>query len=120
MAAQRRAFQVAGKIREIIASELMTTADPRFTLVTVTSVMTSGDMRHAKIYWTVTGGRDRIEEVSEAFRSAAGMFRRVLASRLGIRFVPEIRFYYDDTCDTSDEVARLLARVNEKTPEDGQ
>lgn len=111
MAGKRRVFQVAEKIREIIASELMRTADPRFSLVTVTSVMTSPDMRHARIYWIVSGGKDRVSEVSEAFEVASGMFRRALGAGLGIRFVPQIKFFYDDTFDTTEEVERLLARV---------
>ena len=111
MAERRRVFQVAEKIREIIASELMRTADPRFSMVTVTSVMASPDMRQAKVYWIVTGGKDRIAEVTEAFTGAAGMFRRALGAGLGIRFVPQLKFFYDDTIDTSDEVARLLAKV---------
>ena len=115
MAGRRRTFQIAEKIREIVASELMRTADPRFSMVTVTSVMTSSDMRYAKVYWIVTGGRERVEEVTAAFVSAQGMFRRAVGSGLGIRFVPEIKFFYDDTYDTTAEVERLLARV--RTPE---
>ena len=115
MAGRRRIFQVAEKIREIVATELMRTADPRFSLVTVTSVMTSSDMRHAKVYWIVSGGKERIAEVAEAFDSAAGLFRRAIGAALGIRFVPEIKFFYDDTFDTSEEVERLLARVRNRS-----
>lgn len=113
MVQKRRTFQVAEKIREILAQELNQVADPRFKLVTITSVKVSSDLRHARIYWVVTGGAQRVQEVTEAFKSAGGMFKRVLASELKIRFVPELVFFYDDTLDTCEEVERLMARINE-------
>ncbi|MBX7137884.1 MAG: 30S ribosome-binding factor RbfA [Oligoflexia bacterium] len=112
MATRRRGFQIGEKIRMAVASQLARTADPRFSLVTITSVVVSPDLRHAKIYWLVTGDEERRAEVKEAFESAAGMFRRAIGAELGLRFVPEIRFYYDDTLDTAEEVERLFARIN--------
>ena len=118
MSGKRRVYQVAERIKEVVASTLMRTADPRFSLVTITSAMVSPDLRTAKVYWVVSlvSGADRDErlnDVDEAFENAQGLFRRVLAKELGIRFVPELRFYYDDTFDTVDEVARLMNRVAE-------
>lgn len=86
-------------------------ADPRFFLVTITSVVVSPDLRNAKIYWMVTGGRDRAPEVEEAFESAHGHFRRLVGKELGVRFVPELKFFYDDTLDTAEEVERLFKRI---------
>lgn len=108
MAHQRRLFRVAERIREIVSSQLMRSGDPRFALVTITSVITSRDLRHAKIYWIVSGGPERKAQVEEAFSHASGLFKRVLAEELGARFVPEVRFYYDDTLDTQEEVNRLF------------
>lgn len=112
MANKRRTFRVSEKIRTLLASELLRMADPRFSLVTITSVVTSSDLRYAKIYWMASGGKERIDEVNEAFKSAEGVFRRLLGKELGIRFVPEMRFFYDDTLDTFSQVDELLARIN--------
>lgn len=116
MAGSRRVYQVGERIRELIANHLLHTADPRFTLVTITSVMVSPDLRSAKVYWVVSSlsGQDRAErisEVSEAFHSAEGLFRKMLGKPLGIRFVPELKFFYDDTLDTAENVERLIARI---------
>ena len=119
MPQKRRTFRVAEKIRNLVANELNRMADPRFELVTVTTAMVSPDLRHAKVYWMVSGGPDRIPEVEEAFASAEGFFRRLLAKELGIRFVPELRFYYDDTLDTCNEVDRLLSRVAQPQEDPG-
>lgn len=112
MANQRRAYRLADKVRTVVANELIRAADPRFNLVTITSVVVSPDLRHAKIYWVVTGGEARIAEAREAFDRAGGSFRRMIGKELGVRFVPEVHFYYDDTLDTVEEVERLLSRAN--------
>lgn len=103
---------MAEKIRNLVALELNKVADPRFSLVTISSVMVSPDLRYAKVYWMVSGGKERIAEVEEAFQSAQGLFKRLLAKELGVRFVPELRFFYDDTLDTCEEVERLIARIH--------
>lgn len=117
MAGNRRIYQVAERIKELVAEHLLYTADPRFNLVTITSVMVSPDLRNAKVYWVVsflsdTDREERINEVHEAFEAAQGHFRRMLAKQLGVRFVPDLRFYYDDTLDTAEHVERLMKRIN--------
>ncbi|MCO6429875.1 MAG: 30S ribosome-binding factor RbfA [Deltaproteobacteria bacterium] len=111
MSERRRTFRVAERIREVVAWELQRAADPRFELVTVTSVMVSPDLRQAKVYWTVSGGEGRRAEAQEALDSAGSLFRRALGKDLGARFVPEIKFFYDDTLDVSENVARLMEKV---------
>jgi ribosome-binding factor A len=116
MAGNRRVYQIGERIKELVAEHLLYTADPRFNLVTITSVMVSPDLRNAKVYWVVsflsdTDREERIAEVNDAFDSALGHFRRVVAKQLGVRFVPDLRFYYDDTLDTAEHVERLMARI---------
>lgn len=116
MAGSRRVYQVGERIRELVANHLLHTADPRFNLVTITSVMVSPDLRTAKVYWVVSflseqDRQERIQEVTEAFISAEGLFRRMLGKPLGIRFVPELKFFYDDTLDTAEDVERLMGRI---------
>jgi ribosome-binding factor A len=118
MAQQRRVFRVAEKIRNTLASELLHLADKRFFLVTITSVVVSPDLRQAKVYWTVTDPDARKAEVEEAFASAEGLLRRSLGKELDVRFMPELRFYYDDTLDTQAHVDELFERIKEQHGDD--
>ncbi len=118
MATQRRTFRVGERIRERISTELQQLSDPRLGIVTITSVVTSPDLRHAKVYWMVGGGKERIDEVEEALESARPVFRRALASSLGVRFVPELRFYYDDTLDTQEKIQKLMERARAMSPQE--
>jgi ribosome-binding factor A len=36
------------------------------------------------------------------------------SKQLGIRFTPELRFYYDDTLDTVEHVEQLMAKIRPK------
>lgn len=114
MAARKRLFMVADKIRAIIATELHHVADPRLDLVTITSVVPSPDLRHAKIYWVVSGDAGRRAEVETAFEASKGFFKRALAKDLGLKFVPDLHFYYDDTLDTVRQVEDLFNKVKQK------
>ncbi|NDC39231.1 MAG: hypothetical protein EBZ48_14500, partial [Proteobacteria bacterium] len=37
--------------------------------------------------------------------------RRAVGAELGTRFVPELKFFYDDTMDTMEQVERLFQRI---------
>lgn len=110
MATQRRAHKVSAKVQELIANEVLRAGDPRFFLVTITSVVMSSDLRQAKVYWVVSGDEERRREVGEAFQEAGGSFRHALSKGLGMRFAPVLKFFYDDTLDVLDEVNRLLEK----------
>jgi len=116
MARNRRVYQIAERIKELIAEHLIQTADPRFHLVTITSVMVSPDLGSAKVYWVVSftsdmNRQERIDEVAEAFEAAQGHLRHAIGKQLGIRFTPQLRFFYDDTLDTVEQVERLMDRI---------
>ncbi len=118
MATKRRTFRLAEQIREMIAWQLQKAADPRFHMVTITNTVLSPDMRNAKVYWVVTGGANDVSDVQEAFDNAEGLFKRALSKELKLRFIPAIKFYYDDTFDVTDKVSRLLLNIRTEGTEE--
>ena len=111
MPTKKRRHKVAEQVRSVMAMHVLELGDPRFSLVTIVSVAVTNDLRLAKIYWTASGGKDRIDEVTSAFEGASSSLRRRLAEELALRFVPQLKFYYDDTLDVLEEADRLLARA---------
>ncbi len=111
MANKRRIHKMAERVRSAVAMQVLRLSDPRFHLVTITAAHVTSDLRLAKIYWTVTGGENRAEEVEEAFESAKGLIRRELAPELGVKFVPDLKFFYDDTLDIVEKTRDLLSQV---------
>ena len=112
MADQRRVYKVAEQLRSIVAMELHQLPDPRFNLVTITSVMLSPDLRHAKIYWTSVDPDFKREDVETAFLEGASEIRRVVAKKLTVRSAPELRFYFDETIEAVNRVEKLLNEVS--------
>lgn len=115
MAGQRRIFQMAERIRQVVAMEILQLSDPRLALVTVTSVSVTKDLREAKIYWVVSGDEERKREVKEGLKSAENYLKRTLGKELGVRFMPSLKFFYDDTSDVMEQVGRLFDKVSQQS-----
>lgn len=116
-----RADRVGGLIREVVADILRKNIkDPRLHLTTVTGVKMSSDLKLAKIYFSVSGGKDRIASVQKGFESAGGFIKRTLAGELNLRYMPELRFYYDESFDYGDHINKLLKKINTEDGKDHQ
>ncbi len=111
MSDKRRVNKVAEKIRAILSQYLIRNGDSRLSLITLTSVIVSPDLRIAKVYWTASGAKDRMDEIEEALEDSSGAFRKAVGEDLGTRFVPHLKFFYDDTLDTVEQVERLFAKI---------
>lgn len=90
--------------------------------ITVTSVRMSPDLRIAKVYLSVFGGKATPEKVLARIEDQAKHIRHDVASSVQLRYAPELRFYLDDTLDHIDKIGNLLKKVREEYPphnEDG-
>jgi len=104
---QRVARQILQEISVIVEQEL---ADPRVELVTFTAVMVSPDLRNARVFYSYMGGDTERQRCAEALEHASGMLRRELGRRLPLRFIPALRFEYDDSSVRAERIAALLRK----------
>jgi ribosome-binding factor A len=81
--------------------------------VTVTNVKVSPDLRLASIYISVLE-RDKRELVLEKIKSNSKIIRTELASKIRIKFVPELRFFIDDTMDYVEKIDGLIKKIHEE------
>ena len=102
---RRIADQVHRELSEIIRLELK---DPRVGMITLTDVEVSPDGEHAKVYFSLLGGEDRIEEATNALRHASGFLRHELAQRMRLRAVPDLRFQYDTSVARGIQLSQLI------------
>lgn len=105
------------KVAELIKEELSMillreTNDPALGFVTITSVKVSGDLQNARVYISIFDQEKR-KITLERLNHAKGHFRSKLASRIKIRRVPELTFFYDDTLDYVDNINRLIKKIHE-------
>ena len=109
-----RSDRVGGLIKQEMAVLLQKDiSDPCLAGATITAVKVSPDLRNAKIYFTATATAGASQDALEGFQRAKGFIKRELAQRLGLRFMPELQFYYDDSIDRGARIEQLLKMVNE-------
>lgn len=112
--ATRLADQMQRDLSEILRLELK---DPRIGLVTLTGIELSPDLTHAKVFYTVMGSPEQVEETHATLRRAAGFLRSQVARTLTTRVTPELHFVYDESIARGDRLSRLIdAAVRSDTP----
>ena len=104
-----RADRVAAQIHKVLSEVLQKKIkDPRLDMVVITGVTMSRDVKTALVYYTVTSGKGSKDEVAKGFQDARGYIKRVLASQLGLRYMPEVKFFYDASIDYGAHIDNLI------------
>lgn len=85
--------------------------DPRLSPVTITDVTMTRDLRLARIYFAAPDGAEKKDLFLLAFESAKGFIKRELARELGLRYMPDIQFFYDGSFDYGDQINRMLKSI---------
>ena len=107
-----RADRVSGLIQEVLSDLLKKSIhDPRLQMATITKVKMSSDLKLARIYFTIFGGDSKSAAAAEGFESARGFIKRNLARRLGLRYMPDLHFFYDDSFDYGSHIDQLLKKI---------
>jgi ribosome-binding factor A len=116
----RRPDRVAEAIREEVARYLQRDAqDPRLTstLVTVTAVEVSRDLRSAKVFVTIMGDEAQRAGVMAALADLAPQLRGPIGRALRLRSAPELVFRADQSIAYAARIETLLSQL--KSPEPG-
>ncbi len=93
------------EIGSIIAREI---ADPRVGFATVTSVVTTPDLRHAKVFVSVIGQADDRKATLSALGRAMPFIQHELGKRLRIKRIPQFHLELDETLERGTRVLHLL------------
>jgi len=108
----KRADKVADLIRTEVSDILLRRInDPQVREITVTGVKVTDDLRHAKVFFVRTREGICSDETMEGLQRATGFIRRELGKRLRLRYVPEIKFIFDESFEYGDRIDRLLAEI---------
>ena len=107
-----------GIMRELAILIQQKIKDPRVGMVSVTEVKVSRDLSHAKVYVSLLLPDEKISEGIKALNHAAGFLRYELAQRIDLRFMPVLRFYYDDSSIRSGRIGMLIDEGLRDKPEE--
>ena len=86
-------------------------ADPRIGFATITSVVTTPDLRHAKVWVSMIGQAAERDAAVAALRHAMPFVRHELGRRLRIRRIPDLHVEVDDTAERGTRILQLLAEI---------
>lgn len=88
--------------------------DPQIGFVTVSRVILSPDLAHAKIYVSFLGKQERNVAGLKALNRAKGALRSACAKRMHIFKIPELTFIQDDSYQRGERIDNLLAKIKEE------
>lgn len=92
--AKHRMERVNEEIRRELARILPNVKDPRVpSLLSVTAVETTGDLKECKVYVSALMGDEK--EMLKGLRSSGSFIRGALARNLKLRNTPELSFHID-------------------------
>lgn len=101
----RVARQIQQELSQIIEEQLK---DPRVGMVTLTSVQMTPDLRMARVHFSRLGGAEDRQAAKAALERATGFLRHELGQRLRLRYLPELRFFIDDSLERYERISELL------------
>ena len=104
-----RIRRVNEAVREVLSARIAEgLSDPRIGFVTVTSVETSQDLRHARVYVSVLGDESERADTLAGLASAHGLLQQSIAEELRLKRTPTLEFFFDDSIDRGMRITELL------------
>lgn len=119
MATGKRATRVGDLIlREMAFLLLEKVKDPRVQGVTLTGIRLSNDLKQAKVFYSLLGGKDEAEKALAGLNSARGYIKKQIGTRMELRYVPDILFVYDASLEEGSHMERVFEKIaaSEKSP----
>jgi ribosome-binding factor A len=97
--------QLRAEIADLLAREVH---DPGIGFLTITHVNVSPDLQVARVYYTTLGDGKARRDTARALGRATPFLRRQIGSRLRLKRVPMLEFFFDESIERGDRIARIL------------
>jgi len=101
--------QLRAEISDLLAREVH---DPGIGFVTITQVTVSPDLQVARAYYTTLGDERARRETARALGRATPFLRRQIGSRLRLKRVPLLEFFFDESIERGDRIERILNEIS--------
>lgn len=108
-----RTERVAGEVQKALAAPLARIASEiNAGFISVTEVRMAADLQLARVYLSVFGGRcTPAEALTHIEENEMGRIRHHIAKAVKLRYVPQLRFYIDDSLDRALRINAILDSV---------
>jgi ribosome-binding factor A len=102
------------KVAQVVLFRLK---DPRMGLVTITRAKLSPDRSECQVFYSVLGSPGQRSATKHALDDARGHIQTEIARTLKMRFIPHLRFVFDESIEGSIRVASILKSLNPESPD---
>ena len=106
--------QLRAEISDLLAREVH---DPGIGFLTVTQVTVTPDLQVARVYYTTLGDERARRDTARALGRATPFLRRQLGSRLRLKRVPLLEFFFDESVERGDRIERILNELSAERDE---
>ena len=89
-------------------------------LITVTRIETSTDLRHATVYVSVMGEQAERERVLKMLYKYHALFQKELARHIKMKFTPVLKFGLDTSLEEADRVLSILNDLQKEAADSEQ
>ena len=114
-----RSDRVGCQIQKVLSDILLKRVkDPRLKSASITGVKMSRDLRIARVYFITSDNQNTVDKTIDGFKSALGYVKYKLASELGLRYMPELRFFYDESFEYGIHIDTILSRIHDEDRQD--
>ena len=114
-----RSERVSGLIQQVLSEILKKNiGDPRLKRTTITEVEVTRDLKLARIYFTTPGGKRQKDMAIKGFNSARGFIKRILAHEIDLKYMPDLKFVYDDSLEYGAHIDELIKSTKIKNGPD--
>ena len=86
---------------------------PEAGLLTVTKVEMTSDLKIAKIYISFLEPKKTIDELLHILIDKKKLIRHYAGLQLKLKYIPELRFYYDKTMVYTEKISTLINKIHQ-------
>jgi len=87
------------------------------TLITVTKVEITSDLRHAKVFISIIGNEEVKIQTLAALQSASGFIAVNASKKVVMRYFPELTFRIDDSAEKQQKLDSLIFKIQKEREE---
>ncbi len=111
----KRSDRVALQIQDIISNIIATKVIVQgLGLATITKVKTAQNLRFSRIYLSFMGNSLDPEELIVLMNRNIKEYRFHLGKELQLKYVPQIKFYHDNTFEEMEKISKLIHKSKEE------
>jgi ribosome-binding factor A len=108
----KRSERMSDEIRSILGNIFISNIQIQDAgLLTVSKVEVTSDLRLAKVFISLLNSKKPSNEVIDYLKHRRKVIRYHLGNKLNAKFVPDLRFYYDDSLKKAEKIGTLLNKI---------